>query len=221
MCGRYTLATPVNNLVEQFAINEYPSASITPSYNIAPTQGVATVLVEEEKRKLEMLRWGLIPAWADDPSVGNKMINARAETVSEKPSYRKAFKDRRCLVLTDGFYEWQRTPNGKQPYYIHMRDGSPFAFAGLWETWRDGEEIRSCTIITTEANELVGEVHHRMPVILLPDDYDLWLDPDFEETEALTSLLRPYPSRAMEAYPVSRRVNSPSNNTPNCIEPAA
>ena len=139
MCGRYTLATPANNLVEQFEIEEYPSASIAPSYNIAPTQEVAAVLVEEEKRKLEMLRWGLIPAWADDPSVGNKMINARAETVSEKPSFRKAFKDRRCLVLTDGFYEWQRTPDGKQPYYIHMSDGSPFAFAGLWEIWRDGE----------------------------------------------------------------------------------
>ena len=221
MCGRYTLATPANNLVEQFEIEEYPSASIALSYNIAPTQEVAAVLVEEEKRKLEMLRWGLIPAWADDPSVGNKMINARAETVSEKPSFRKAFKDRRCLVLTDGFYEWQRTPDGKQPYYIHMSDGSPFAFAGLWEIWRDGEEIRSCTIITTEANELVGEVHHRMPVILHPEDYELWLDPDFEEKEALTSLLRPYPSGAMEAYPVSRRVNSPSNNAPDCIEPAA
>ena len=146
---------------------------------------------------------------------------ARSETVAEKPSFRKAFKDRRCLVLSDGFYEWRRTSDGKQPYYIHMKDGSPFAFAGLWESWRDGEEIRSCTIITTDANELVGEIHNRMPVILPPEDYSLWLDPDFKEREALTSLLRPHPNDAMEAYPVSRRVNSPSNNAPNCIEPAA
>ena len=168
-----------------------------------------------------MLRWGLIPSWADDPSIGNKMINARAETVSEKPSFRTPFKHRRCLVLTNGFYEWLRTPEGKQPYYLHVKDGSPFGFAGLWETWRDGEEIRSCTIITTEANQLVGEVHSRMPVILPPEDYELWLDPEFEEKQALTSVLRPYPSDGMEAYPVSRRVNSSSNNAPDCIEPAA
>ena len=220
MCGRYTLATPVNVLVEQFEIDEYPS-SITSSYNIAPTQEVAAVITEEEKRKLEMLRWGLIPAWANDPSIGTRMINARSETVAEKPSFRKAFKDRRCLVLTDGFYEWQRTLGGKQPYYIRMKDGSPFAFAGLWETWRDGEEIRSCTIITTDANELVSEIHNRVPVILPPEDYELWLDPDFEQKEALTSLLRPYTSGDMEAYPVSRSVNRPSNNAPDCIEPAA
>jgi len=220
MCGRYTLATPVNVLVEQFEIDEYPS-SITSSYNIAPTQEVPAVIAEEEKRKLEMLRWGLVPAWADDPGIGNRMINARSETVAEKPSFRQAFKQRRCLVLSDGFYEWQQTSDGKQPYYIHMKDGSPFAFAGLWESWRNGEEIRSCTIITTEANELVGEIHNRMPVILPAGDYDLWLDPELEEREALTSLLGPYPSGDMEAYPVSRRVNRPSNNTPECIEPAA
>ena len=220
MCGRYTLAAPVNELVEQFDIDEYPS-SITASYNIAPTQEVAAVIAEDEKRKLEMLRWGLVPAWADDPSIGNRMINARSETVAEKPSFRKAFKDRRCLVLSDGFYEWRRTSDGKQPYYIHMKDGSPFAFAGLWESWRDAQEIRSCTIITTDANELVGDIHNRMPVILTPEDYSLWLDPDFKEREALTSLLRPYPNDAMEAYPVSRRVNSPSNNAPDCIERVA
>jgi putative SOS response-associated peptidase YedK len=220
VCGRYTLAAPVNDLVEQFRIDEYPSG-LAPSYNIAPTQEVAVVTAENEKRKLEMLRWGLIPSWADDPSIGNRMINARAETVSQKPSFRKPFKNRRCLVLTDGFYEWQRTPDGKQPYYIHMKDGAPFAFAGLWEIWRNGEEVRSCTIITTDANELVGQIHNRMPVILPPGDYQLWLDPDFKEQEALASLLRPYPGGGMEAYPVSRRVNSPSVNVPGCIEPAA
>jgi putative SOS response-associated peptidase YedK len=220
MCGRYTLKTPASVLTELFDIEEAPS-SVTPSYNIAPTQRVATVLSENGKRKLEMLRWGLVPSWADDPEIGNRMINARAETVAEKPSYRKAFRKSRCLVLADGFYEWQKTESSKQPFHIRMKDESPFAFAGLWESWDNGEEIRSCTIITTDANDLVGEVHNRMPVILQPEDYEMWLDPDFDEREPLTSLLKPFPADAMEAYPVSRRVNKPSNNEPGCIEPAA
>ena len=221
MCGRYTLKTPVDSMVEAFEIEEYPS-SITPSYNIAPTQEVAALVEVEEKRKLEMFHWGLIPSWAKDPAIGNKMINARAETVSEKPSFRSAFKKRRCLILADGFYEWQKTDDGKQPYYIKMEDDSPFAFAGLWEVWdKYGEEIRSGTIITTDANDLMNEIHHRMPVILHPEDYGLWLDPDFDEKEALTALLKPYPSDAMEAYPVSRRVNKPANNEPSVLEPAA
>jgi putative SOS response-associated peptidase YedK len=220
MCGRYTLRISVDPLVEAFEIEEYPP-SLNPSYNIAPTQELAAVVEEDEKRKLEMLRWGLIPSWAKDPAIGNKMINARAETVSEKPSFRSAFKKRRCLILADGFYEWKKTDDGKQPYHVKMENGSPFAFAGLWETWKDGEEIRSCTIITTEANDLMKEIHHRMPVILPPEDYDMWLDPDFEEKEALTSLLKPYRADAMEAYPVSRRVNKPSNNEPSVVEPAA
>jgi putative SOS response-associated peptidase YedK len=220
MCGRYTLKTPLNVLTERFDIGEAPS-SITPSYNIAPTQHVATVLSENGKRKLEMLRWGLIPSWADDPEIGNRMINARAETVAEKPSYRRAFKKSRCLILADGFYEWQKTDSGKQPFHIRLQDGSPFAFAGLWESWDKGDGIRSCTIITTDANDLVGEVHNRMPVILHPEDYEMWLDPDFDEREPLTSLLKPFPAEAMEAYPVSRRVNKPSNNEPGVVEPAA
>ena len=220
MCGRYTLKTPVNVLAEQFQIDEYPS-SMNASYNIAPTQEVATVIEGEGKRKLEMLHWGLIPSWADDPSMGNKTINARAETVAEKPSFRKAFRNHRCLVLADGFYEWQKTGNSKQPYYIRMEDGSPFAFAGLWESWQNGREIRSATIITTDANDVVGPIHNRMPVILHPEDYALWLDPGFDEKEPLTTLLKPYSAEAMEAYPVSRRVNSPSNNEPSCIESVA
>jgi putative SOS response-associated peptidase YedK len=221
MCGRYTLRTPIDVLAEGFEIQEYPS-SITPNYNVAPTQEVAGLVEEEEKRKLEMFHWGLIPSWAKDPAIGNKMINARAETVSEKPSFRSAFKKRRCLILADGFYEWQKTDNGKQPYHIKMEDDSPFAFAGLWEVWdKYGEEIRSGTIITTDANDLMNEIHHRMPVILHPEDYGLWLDPDFDEKEALTALLKPYPSDAMEAYPVSRRVNKPANNEPSVLEPAA
>lgn len=220
MCGRYTLRTPVETLVERFEINEYPS-SITPSYNIAPSQGVAAVIAENGKRKLEMLHWGLIPSWAKDPEVGNKMINARAETVAEKPSYRKAFKERRCLILADGFYEWQKTDSGKQPFYIRMEDEAPFAFAGLWESWQNGREIRSCTIITTSPNEVAAQVHNRMPVILHPEDYEMWLDPDFDEREPLTTLLKPFPAEAMEAYPVSRKVNRPANNDPEVIEPAA
>ncbi len=220
MCGRYTLKTPVNVLAEQFQIDEYPS-SMNASYNIAPTQEVAAVIEGEGKRKLEMLHWGLIPSWADDPRMGNKIINARVETVAEKPSFRKAFRNHRCLVLADGFYEWQKTANGKQPYYIRMEDDSPFAFAGLWERWKNGSEVRSATIITTDANDVVAPIHNRMPVILHPEDYGLWLDPDFDEKEPLTTLLKPYPAEAMEAYPVSRRVNSPSNNEPSCIESVA
>jgi putative SOS response-associated peptidase YedK len=220
MCGRYTLRTPIDVLAEGFEIQEYPS-SITPNYNVAPTQEVAAVVEEDEMRKLEMFHWGLIPSWAKDPSIGNKMVNARAETVSEKPSFRSAFKKRRCLILADGFYEWQKTDDGKQPYHIKMQDDSPFAFAGLWEIWKDEEEIRSCTIITTAANDLMSEIHHRMPVILPPDDYDMWLDPDFDENEPLTSLLKPYSSDKMEAYIVSRRVNKPSNNEPSVVEPVA
>lgn len=220
MCGRYTLRTPVETLVERFEIDEHP-ASISPSYNVAPTRQVAAVRAEDGRRKLEGLRWGLIPPWADDPEIGNRMINARSETVAEKPSYRRAFKERRCLILADGFYEWQKTADGKQPFYIRMEDRSPFAFAGLWESWSNGEEIRSCTILTTEPNELVAPIHNRMPVILHREDYEMWLDPDFEEREPLTSLLKPYPEEAMEAYPVGRRVNNPANDEPGCIEPVA
>jgi putative SOS response-associated peptidase YedK len=221
MCGRYTLKNPMDVLAEYFEVEDYPS-SLTPSYNIAPTQEVAAVVEEDEKRKLEMLRWGLIPSWAKDPAIGNKMINARAETVSEKPSFRAAFKKRRCLIVADGFYEWQKTDNGKQPYHFKLKDSSPFAFAGLWETWdKEGEEIRSCSIVTTDANDLMNEIHHRMPVILHPENYGVWLDQGFDEKEALIDLLRPYPSDEMEAYPVSRRVNKPANNEPSVVEPAA
>ncbi len=221
MCGRYTLATSVDELARQFEIGEYP-ASIPPSYNVAPTQNIAAVVAEGEARKLEMLRWGLVPSWADDPEIGARMINARSETVAEKPSFRKAFRERRCLILADGFYEWRRMESGKQPYYIRMKDERPFAFAGLWESWgRDGDEVRSCAILTTEPNGLVRGIHNRMPVILPPENYPLWLDHDFDEREALESILESYPAGEMEAYPVSRAMNSPSHDVPGCIKPAA
>jgi putative SOS response-associated peptidase YedK len=220
MCGRYTLASPTERLAEEFGVDA-SSIELSPNYNVAPTQGVAAVLEEGGQRRLEVLRWGLIPPWADDPGIGSRMINARSETAPGKPSFRRAFRERRCLIPADGFYEWQRTNGAKQPYYIHMEDGRPFAFAGLWESWSKGEgEIRTCTILTTGANALVGEVHDRMPVILAHDAYDVWLDPASERDE-LTGLLAPYPEDEMEAYPVSRFVNSPSNNDPRCIEPAA
>jgi putative SOS response-associated peptidase YedK len=221
MCGRYTLTTSVDVLAEEFEITG-PLPEVPARYNVAPTQEVAAVLVDDDERHLEMLKWGLIPSWADDPSMGSRMINARSETAAEKPSFRGAFKKRRCLIVADGFYEWQKVNGGKQPYYIRMEDGSPFAFAGLWESWgKYGEEIRSCTILTTEANHLVGEVHHRMPVILPPENYEVWLDPDMREAEPLLDLLRPYPDEEMEAYPVSRFVNSPSNDDERCVESVA
>jgi putative SOS response-associated peptidase YedK len=221
MCGRYTLATPAGRLAEQFGIAG-SSVELPPSYNVAPTQGVAAVVEEGGQRRLEVLRWGLIPPWADDPQIGSRMINARSETAPGKPSFRRAFRERRCLIPADGFYEWRRTNGAKQPYFIHMEGGGPFAFAGLWESWSKGGEgeVRTCTILTTEANTLVGEIHDRMPVILAADAYDVWLDPASERDE-LTALLAPYPEDGMEAYPVSRFVNSPQNNDPRCIERAA
>jgi putative SOS response-associated peptidase YedK len=221
MCGRYTLKTPVEELAEEFGF-EASSMELPPNYNVAPTQEVAAILEEDGKRRLELLRWGLIPSWADDPSIGSRMINARSETAPEKPSFRRAFRERRCLIPADGFYEWQRTNGAKQPYYIRMKVGCPFAFAGLWESWKDdgGPEIRSCTILTTKPNALAAEIHDRMPVILPAGSYDAWLDPETGRDE-LYGLLAPYPEDEMEAYPVSRFVNSPQNNDPRCIEPAA
>ena len=223
MCGRYTLSTPVEKLAGEFDISG-PLPDLPPSYNVAPSQEVAAIVASGGgERRLELLRWGLIPAWADDSSIGSRMINARSETAAEKSSFRKAFKERRCLIPADGFYEWQKTNGGRQPYHLKMRDGRLFAFAGLWESWKGDEEgeIRSCTILTTDANDLVGEVHHRMPVILPPETYDLWLDPAVREAEQLLSVLVPYPTEDMEAYPVSRRVNNPSNDEPGCVESVA
>ncbi|MCC7353120.1 MAG: SOS response-associated peptidase, partial [Anaerolineae bacterium] len=160
-------------------------------------------------------------SWAKDPTIGSRMINARSETVAEKPSFRSAFKSRRCLVPADGFYEWQRQERGKQPFFIRMSEGTPFAIAGLWEHWQgpEGEVIESCTLLTTEANEMMRPLHDRMPVILDPKDYDLWLDPGVQKREILLPLFRPYASEAMIAYPVRPVVNSPANDSPLCIEP--
>lgn len=219
MCGRYTLKAKGQAVADLFGVLEEPD--LEPRYNIAPTQQIP-VVVEDASRKLEMMHWGLIPSWAKDPSIGARMINARAETVSEKPSYRSAFKKRRCLIVADGFYEWKKTDDGKQPYYLRLKDESPFGFAGLWESWsmEEGEELRSATIITTEPNEVAAEIHNRMPVILPPDLYDAWLEPDNDDREELLSMLTSYPAEEMEAYPVSKRVNRPANDEPGVLEPA-
>lgn len=214
------MSQPGEAIAEAFQLSEVPT--LEPRYNIAPTQLVPTVLRKSEQsdRRFQLLRWGLIPSWAKDPAIGARLINARAETAGEKPSFRAAFRQRRCLVVADGFYEWQRQERKKQPFYFRLQDGRPFAFAGLWERWEapdDGEAIESCTILTTEAVELLQPIHDRMPVILDPKDYNLWLDPAVQKPEQLQQLLCPYRSEAMIAYPVSTQVNKPNNNSPECI----
>jgi putative SOS response-associated peptidase YedK len=221
MCGRYTLSTPGDLIAELFDLTEVPEVGAR--YNVAPTQEVAAVRVDDEggPRRLVHLRWGLIPHWADDPGIGNRMINARSETAAEKPAFRSSVKRRRCLILADGFYEWKKVAGGKkQPWYFRLESGDPFGFAGLWASWGKGEEeIESCTILTTDANELVHKVHPRMPVILEPEGHDLWLDPSVSDRQRLETVLGPYDPRAMIAYPVSTRVNSPANDEPSIIDP--
>lgn len=219
MCGRFTLSQSAEAIASVFQLNQVPT--LEPRYNIAPTQLVSTVLQTPapKERQFQMFRWGLIPAWAKDATIGAKLINARAETVAEKPAFRSAFRHRRCLVVADGFYEWRRQDGKKQPFYFRMQNGQPFAFAGLWEHWQnpDGEAIASCTILTTEANELLQPIHDRMPVILHPKDYDLWLDPAVQKSDHLQQLLQPYSAAAMISYPVSTKVNKPTNDTPELI----
>jgi putative SOS response-associated peptidase YedK len=240
MCGRFTLTNPNQDLLVQFTLRDMPA--LEPRYNIAPTQPVAAVRVapalaalppvaakeaalrsegrEGSARELVLLHWGLVPFWAKDPQIGSRLINARSETVAEKPAFREAFRRRRCLVLADGFYEWQKQGGTKQPFCVRLRDGRPFAFAGLWEHWQGTDAVvESCTLLTTDPNELMRPLHNRMPVIIDPGDYELWLDVGVRQPDVLQSLLRPYPAEEMEAYPVSRRVNSPDNDDPQCVEP--
>ncbi len=221
MCGRYTLTASGDALAEEFDLSREPE--IEARYNIAPTQEVAVIRATPNGRELARLRWGLVPSWAKDPSIGNRMINARAETVAEKPSFRAAFKRRRCLVPADGFYEWQKLADGtKQPFHMRLKNRRPFAIAGLWERWQseDPQEapLDSFTLITTEANALTEQVHHRMPVILSGPERRTWLDPNQTDRTCLEDLLKPYAPEAMEIFPVSRFVNRPRNDSPRCIE---
>lgn len=219
MCGRFSQSKSAETIAQVFQVNNVPP--LTPRYNIAPTQQIQTILqnAEQSQREFQILHWGLIPSWAKDPKMGARMINARAETVAEKPSFRAAFKQRRCLILADGFYEWQQQQKKKQPFYFRMNDEHPFAFAGLWEHWKsgDGEVINSCTILTTEPNDLMRPVHNRMPVIIDPKDYDLWLDTEVKTPELLQPLLHPYSAEEMTAYPVSTKVNKPVNDSAELI----
>ena len=219
MCGRFALIAPGESIAEQFALPTTPV--LAPRYNIAPTQPVAAVRLSPARtRELVLLRWGLIPAWAKDLKIGSRLINARAETVAEKPSFRAAFKRRRCLIPASGFFEWQKLNGKKQPMFIQALDGRPLALAGLWETWQsaDGSVIESCAILTTTPNELMAPIHNRMPVIVEPADYDTWLDPGNEPDQA-RHLLRPYPAAKMTAYPVSTLVNNPRHDDPQCLKP--
>ena len=220
MCGRFTLRTSPVELAEIFQLRREPVWH--PRYNIAPTQPVAVVRQHDGSRVLDLLRWGLIPSWSKDPAIGSRMINARGETVATKPSFRAAFKRRRCLIPADGLYEWKMTESKtKQPYFIGMQDDVPFAFAGLWEHWQgsDGSEVETCTIITTEANSTLSELHERMPVILEEEDYDSWLDPKQEDKEELQSLLVPSQTDRLRFFPVRTVVNSPKNEVPECVIP--
>jgi putative SOS response-associated peptidase YedK len=218
MCGRFTQASDGEIVARVFELKETPK--LAPRYNIAPTQDVAAVRAAGSGgRELVLLHWGLIPSWAKERAIGSRMINARAETLAEKPAFRSAFRARRCLIVADGFYEWQKLGTRKQPHFIGFKDGRPFAFAGLWERWRGegSEHVESCTIVTTEANELLAPLHDRMPVILDPDDFARWIDPADDDTERLAGLLKPYPAEPLRAYPVSLLVNNPGNDSPACV----
>lgn len=219
MCGRFAQRSPAKKISKQFKVEEVPP--LFERYNIAPTQTVLAVREASDGREATFLKWGLVPRWAKDPAIGNKLINARAETVTEKPSFWDAFSRRRCLVPIEGFYEWARRGDRKRPFYFHMRDWEPFAVAGLWEVWEgDDGLLETCTLLTTSANELLAGYHDRMPVIIRPEDYDLWLDAGVRSAERLLPLLRPYPREGMTTYAVSPLVNSPSNDSPRCVEPA-
>ncbi len=222
MCGRYTLSQP-GDILKDLGVPAKEQVELAPNYNVAPTQEVPIVRADANGgRHLAIVRWGLIPFWAKDEKIGNQMINARSESVADKPAFKNAFKKRRCVLLADGFFEWKKQGSAKQPFHIFLEGHQPFVFAGLWERWTKGPEpIESCTIITTDANEKVAEVHDRMPVILPAEARDIWLDESVQDPELLTSLLRPYPAAAMAFAPVSRMVNSPRNNSPEILRPMA
>lgn len=217
MCGRFALTADPQVIQETFNLDTVSDVFVA-RYNIAPSQPIA-VITNEKPRELDFFKWGLIPSWAKDPTIGNKMINARVETAAEKPSFKAAFKRRRCLIPATGFYEWPEKT--KQPMYIHLKDDEVFAFAGLWETWisPDGSEVRSATILTGEPNELIKGFHHRMAVILPREHYATWLTPGEVDPLELMPILQPYDASQMAAYEVSKAVNSPANDSPDLIFP--
>ncbi|RAL25798.1 SOS response-associated peptidase [Thermoflavimicrobium daqui] len=217
MCGRFSLFHDMEQLQKQFDMIMVDPMKVR--YNIAPTQLVVTVVLEEGKRVGRSMKWGLIPSWAKDMKIAYKLINARAETIDEKPMYKELVKKRRCIILADGFYEWKREGKEKRPYRFQLKSGKPFAFAGLWNQWmQNGETLDTCTIITTKPNELVKKVHDRMPVILPPNAYEIWLHHEMQDIEYLKNLLQPYPAVEMKAFEISTLVNSPKNDHPSILE---
>jgi putative SOS response-associated peptidase YedK len=222
MCGRFVQARDPAEYAEVFDAHLVAAGTIPPSYNVAPTDPVYAVAEHDGRRMLGTFRWGLVPWWAKDRRIGARNINARAETVAGTPAFRDSFTARRCLIPADGFYEWQEKPRGKLPYYIHGADDRPLALAGLWASWKDpetGERVRTCTIITGRPNDLVAEIHDRMPVVLPPTAWDRWLDPANDRPEPLLALLEVLPAEAMARHPVSTLVNKVANNLPECIAP--
>lgn len=222
MCGRFTL-TSTEALDERFAVMTDMLPEVTVSYNTAPGQPILSVIHDGKQRRMGHLRWGLIPRWAKDDKIGYKLINARSETLSQKPSFKKPLQFQRCLIPADGFYEWKQEKSAtKQPYRMTLSNGAYFSFAGLWEKWQPPETgqapVFTCTIITTEANNLLSDIHHRMPVILQPEDEQTWLDPSKTDPDDVSHLLKPFPSEKMIAYPVSKAVNSAKHNSRHLIE---
>ncbi len=219
MCGRFTLIR-ISDFTDLFPWIAPPEESPPPRYNIAPTQAIA-VVANRERPKIEFFHWGLVPSWAKEMDIGSRMINARAESLSQKPAFRTALRRRRCLIPASGFYEWRKVPGGKAPMYIQMESGRPFAFAGLWDEWHDpgGMVVPSCTIITVEPNALLASIHNRMPAILRQERYRQWLGTGEHDPETLRELLTPYPADEMRAMPVSAAVNSPSYDKPDCTAP--
>lgn len=219
MCGRFTLYDNKDILENEFEVDIQPDL-FKESYNIAPTQNSLIIYTEADKRVCTSMRWGLVPYWSKDTKIGYKMINARAETLDEKPSFKKPFKEKRCLVLANGFYEWKKADTKtKIPYFVRLKNKKPFALAGLWDKWeKEGEDLNTFTIITTDANTLMEEIHDRMPVILNRKDSFKWLDPELKDSAELKDMLVPYPSDEMEAYEISTFVNSPKNNSIECIK---
>ncbi len=221
MCGRYTLTVTLEELMLRFLIGETTIPQLEPRYNVAPGQMVMAVVSDGKHNRLGELKWGLVPPWADDPKIGSRMLNARAETAAAKPAFRDALRRKRCLIPADGFYEWQRTESGKQPMRITLRSREPFAMAGLYETWVSpaGERLSTCTVLTTSPNGLMASIHDRMPVILRREDEPLWLDRGIQDAARLSPLLVPYPEEEMAAYPVGAGVGSVKNDSRECIEP--
>ncbi|WP_059046649.1 SOS response-associated peptidase [Paenibacillus rubinfantis] len=220
MCGRFTITLPLDELIVRYLIFENRLAKFAPNYNVAPMQFIPAVISGKEGHRLGELRWGLVPSWAKEDKIGGSMINARAESLTEKPAFRKLLTSRRCLIPADGFYEWQQRAGGKQPFRIVMKDGGFFSFAGLYDIWSDpqGNKLATCTIITTEPNSLMAEIHTRMPAILRPEHEAEWLARDNADAQALLKLLQPYESAKMRAYPVSTAVGNVRNNSKELLE---